>query len=103
MKILIRLSLSLIVALSMLACTPRPCKVPPQSPLQACLEIRRQLIFLGVNDPTLQQFQYTAANWNSPTRQAHLLRKYRQFNCDEVLRECPPAAVYTSGLRAPCP
>lgn len=98
-----RLILSLIVALSVLSCTPAPCKVPPVNNLQACLDIRRQLIFLGNNDPTLESYQYTAGNWKSPTRQAFLLRKYREFHCDEVLRECSPAAIYsTGGVHTPC-
>lgn len=104
LKIIIRLCLlSSIVALSVSACTPRPCKVPPVNRLQACLELRRQLIFLGSNDPTTSQFQYTAGHWNSPTRQALLLKKYRDAHCDEVLRECSPPAVYTSGVTPPHP
>lgn len=102
LKLQIRLILSLIVALSMLGCTPRPCKVPPINQMQACLEIRRQLIFLNVNDPTLQQYQYTAGNWNPPTRQALLLRKYREFHCDAVLRECSPCGIYNNALARPC-
>jgi hypothetical protein len=86
-----RLMLILILALCGTAClrSPSPCHVPPVDRHQACLEIRRQLIFLGSNDPTLSSFQYTAGNWKSPTRQALLLRKYREYHCEEVLRSCP--------------
>lgn len=104
MKITILLILSSIVALTVTACTPRPCKVPPVSQAQACLELRKQIIFLDNNDPTLQAFQYTAAHWISPTRKALLFKKYRDLHCDDVLRECSPPALYTTGLtRPPCP
>ena len=87
--------LILILVFFIVACSrQRLCQVPPVNQLQACLEIRRQLVFLGNNDPTLYPFQYTAGNWKSPTRQALLLRKYKEYNCDAVLRECSPPAVF---------
>lgn len=98
-----RLILSLIVAITLFACTPKPgcgpqpCKVPPVNQLQACLDLRRQLIFLGNNDPTFQSYQYTAGNWKSPTRQALLIKRYREFHCDEVLAECSPSGMYHTG------
>lgn len=95
LKMNFRLILACILTLSTIACScKRPCQVPPVNQLQACLDIRRQLIFLGNNDPTLYPYQYTAGNWILPTRQALLLRKYREFNCDAVLRECSPPAVF---------
>lgn len=93
-----RLSLLLIVGLFITACSPRPCKVPPVNRIQICQDIRRQLIFLNNNDPTLYPYQYQAATWTSPTRQALLLRKYREFCCDQVLGECVPNAVHRQGV-----
>lgn len=96
--------ISFIVALSVTACTPRSCKVPPVNQLQACLELRRQIIFLGNNETTNYPFAFTAGQWRPPTRQALLLKKYRDFHCDDVLRECSPQGIYNSGgLRRPCP
>jgi len=82
----------------LVACAPRPCKVPPVNQFQICQEIKRELIFINTNDPTLYPFQTRAANWTSPTRQALLLRKYREFNCDAVLGECVPPAVHRLGI-----
>lgn len=94
-----RIALSLIVAIITIGCTARtPCPVPPVNRLQICTDIKRQLIFLNANDPTLQPFEYKAANWISPTRQALLMRKYRDFHCDEVLNECTPPAVHRLGV-----
>ena len=92
-----RLILSLILAFLVIGCTPRPCKVPAVNRFQICQDIRRQLIFLNNNDPTLYPYQYSAATWISPTRQALLLRKYKEFNCDAVLNECVPPAVHRQG------
>jgi hypothetical protein len=89
-----RLTLFLILALILAGCSQRPCKVPPQNRLQICQDIRRQLIFLNSNDPTLYPYQYMAANWTPPTRQALLIRKYREFRCAEVLGECAPSAAH---------
>lgn len=89
-----RLALLFILSLCLIACTPRPCKVPPVNRVQICQDIRRALIFLNNNDPTLYPYQYMAATWTSPTRHALLLRKYREYHCDEVLRECAPPAIH---------
>jgi hypothetical protein len=83
--------------LFLLACTHSPCKVPPVNRLRACQDIRRQLIFLNNSDPTLYPYQYMAATWGSPTRQALLLRKYRELQCGALLGECPPPAVPCQG------
>jgi hypothetical protein len=99
-----RLIFCLFIILLANACSPRPCKdtVPPVGRVQICQDIRKQLIFLNSNDPTLYPFEYRAANWVSPTRQALLLRKYREFECDKVLNECVPRAVHCLG-RTPQP
>lgn len=85
--------LYLILVVTLVGCvTPSPYRcVPPVNRLQICTDIRRQLIFFS-NDPIQCPTQYTAT-WDSPIRKALLLRKYRQYRCDEVLRECAPAAV----------
>lgn len=93
-----RLFICLIIALLTTACAPRPCKVPPVNHLQICQDIRRQIIFLSSNDPTLYPFEGRAANWSSPTRLALLLRKYREYQCDAVLNECVPRAVHIQGV-----
>jgi hypothetical protein len=93
-----RLILCLILAVFTTACTPRPCKVPPVNRLQICQDIRRSIIFLNSNDPTLYPYEYRAANWISPLRQALLMRKYKEFQCDEVLGECVPPAVHIQGM-----
>jgi hypothetical protein len=92
----------LILSVLLIACTPRPCKVPPVSRFQICQDIRRSLIFLNANDPTLYPYEYRAANWSSPTRQALLIKKYKEFECDAVLGECVPNAVHIQG-RTPQP
>ncbi|MBA2653815.1 MAG: hypothetical protein H0U71_01965 [Gammaproteobacteria bacterium] len=89
---------TIILAVLMTGCTSRQCKVPPVNRYQVCQDIRRQLIFLNSNDPTLYPYQYMAGNWSSPTRQALLLRKYREFQCDAVLGECVPRAVHIQGI-----
>lgn len=96
-----RLILILILIAFTSGCTPRPCKVPPVNHLQICQDIRRQLIFLNNNDPTLYPYEFRAANWSSPTRQALLLRKYKEFNCDAILGECVPRAVHIQGATPP--
>lgn len=68
-----------------------PCRVPPESRRQICLDIKRQLIFYN-SDPN-----HYYASWNSPTRMAMLLRRYRQFDCENVLRECPLAPALEQG------
>lgn len=80
----------LLVFFNLVGCAPRPCRVPPESRREICLELKRQLIFYNT-DPS-----HYYVNWNSPTRQAFLLRRYREYNCERVLSECPlPCALQT--------
>lgn len=84
-------SLLLLMVVNLIGCSPRPCSVPPESRRQICLELKRQLIFYN-SDPN-----HYYASWNSPTRQAFLLRRYREYNCENVLRECPLPCALQNG------
>jgi hypothetical protein len=85
--------LILLVCLS--GCTSSRCQTPLVTKQQICADLRRQLIFYG-DDPSPSNenpLLQSTANWNSPTKQAMLLRRYRQNDCDSALRECPMPAV----------
>jgi hypothetical protein len=88
----------LLLTILTIACSPRLCRVSAATRLQICQDTRRQIIFLNNNDPTLYPYQYMAATWIHPTRQALLFKRYKEFHCDEILGECVPSGVYRQGV-----